>query len=37
MNPEIAILGSILLSKGQALDEINLVPEDFNDLKLGRV
>ncbi len=37
MNPEIAILGSILLSKGQALDELNLVPEDFNDLKLGRV
>ena len=37
MNPEIAIIGSILLSKGQALDELNLIPDDFNDLKLGRV
>jgi len=37
MNPETAIIGSILLSKGQALDELNLTPEDFNDHKLGRV
>lgn len=36
-NPETAIIGSILLSKGQALDELNLTPEDFNDLKLAKV
>lgn len=37
MNPETAIIGSVLLTKGQALDELNLTPEDFNDLKLARV
>jgi replicative DNA helicase len=37
MNPETAILGSILLSQGQALDELTLEPDDFNDLRLGRV
>lgn len=36
MNPEKAILGSILLSQGNALDELTLAPDDFNDLKLGR-
>lgn len=36
MNPEIAILGSILLTQGQALDSINTSPDDFSDLSLGR-
>jgi len=37
MNPETAIIGSILLSQGQALDELTLDSNEFNDLKLGRV
>ena len=36
-NPETAIIGSILLTNGQALDELNLTSDDFNDMKLGRV
>ena len=36
MNPEKAILGSILLSQGNALDELTITADDFNDLKLGR-
>jgi replicative DNA helicase len=36
MNPELAVLGSILLSEGKALDEITIEPDDFNDLKLSR-
>jgi replicative DNA helicase len=37
MNPEAAVIGSILLSSGEALDQINLSPEDFNNPKLSRV
>jgi replicative DNA helicase len=36
MNPEAAILGSIILSQGKAIDELNLSPDEFNDPKLGR-
>lgn len=36
-NPETAVIGSILMSKGKALEELNLTSADFNDLKLGRV
>lgn len=36
MNPETAILGSILLSEGKALDELTLTPDEFNDPKLAR-
>ena len=37
MNPEAAIIGGILLSQGQALDELTLSPDEFNDPKLGKV
>lgn len=37
MNPETAIIGGILLSQGQALDDITLTPDEFNDPKLSRV
>ena len=37
MNPEAAVIGSILLSSGQALDQINLNIDDFNDPRLARV
>lgn len=37
MNPETAVIGSIILSEGTALDELTLEPSDFNDPKLGRV
>lgn len=37
MNPETAIIGGILLSQGQALDELTLTPDEFNDPKLSRV
>jgi replicative DNA helicase len=37
MNPEAAVIGSVLLSEGKALDEINLTPDDFNDPRLSRV
>ena len=37
MNPEKAILGSILLTQGNALDQLTINADDFNDLKLGRV
>ena len=36
-HPEQAVLGSILLTGGRALDEINLTPEDFYDPRLGGV
>jgi replicative DNA helicase len=37
MNPEIAVIGAVLLSNGQALDEVNLAPSEFNDPKLAKV
>lgn len=37
MNPETAVLGSILLSSGEALDVVSLQPEDFSNLKFSRV
>lgn len=37
MNPETAVIGSIILSQGQAIDEINLTPDEFNDPKLAKV
>lgn len=37
MNPETAVIGSILLSQGKALDELTLRPDEFNSPKLGRV
>lgn len=37
MNPETAVIGSILLSAGQALDTITLEPEDFSNPKLSKV
>ena len=37
MNPEIAVLGAVLLSNGQALDDVNLTPAEFNDPKLAKV
>jgi replicative DNA helicase len=37
MNPETAIIGSIILSQGTALDELTIEPSDFNDPKLARV
>lgn len=37
MNPEAAVIGSILLSSGEALDQINLNPEDFLNPQLSRV
>lgn len=37
MNPETAIIGSILLSQGKAIDDLNLTPDEFNDPKLGSV
>jgi|TARA_R110000744_G_scaffold32469_4_gene75986 replicative DNA helicase len=37
LNPEKAILGSILLTHGNALDELTINADDFNDLRLGRV
>lgn len=37
MNPETAVIGGILLSQGQALDELNLTSDEFNDPRIGRV
>lgn len=37
INPETAIIGSIILSQGRALDELTISPDEFNDLKLGRI
>ena len=37
MNPETAIIGSILLSEGRALDELTLRADEFNDPKLARL
>ena len=37
MNPETAVIGSIILSQGTALDELTLEPAEFNNPKLGRV
>lgn len=37
INTQIAVLGSILVGGNKILDDINLVPSDFQDLKLGRV
>jgi len=37
VNPETAIIGSILLTQGQALDELTLSPEEFNDPRISRV
>ena len=37
MNPETAIIGSIILSQGKALDMLTISPDEFNDLKLGRI
>jgi replicative DNA helicase len=36
MNPETAVIGSILLSNGEALDEITLSPDEFNDPRLAK-
>lgn len=37
MNPEAAIIGSILLTQGQALDQLTLLPDEFNNPKLAKV
>lgn len=37
MNPEAAIIGGVLLSQGQALDELTLSPDEFNDPHLAKV
>lgn len=37
MNAEAAIIGSILLSQGDALDEINITPDEFHDPHLAKV
>ncbi len=37
MNAEAAIIGSILLSQGDALDEINITSDEFHSAKLGKV
>lgn len=37
MNPETAIIGSILLSEGKALDELTLRPDEFNDPVIARL
>lgn len=36
MNPETAVIGSIILSNGQALDELTLLPDEFNDPRLAK-
>lgn len=36
MNPETAVIGSILLSNGEALDELTLSPDEFSDPRLAR-
>ena len=37
MNAEAAIIGSIILSQGQALDQINLDPNEFNEPKFSKI
>jgi replicative DNA helicase len=37
VNPETAIIGSIILSHGKAIDELTLTADEFNDPKLARV
>lgn len=37
MNPEIAVIGSVILSQGKALDQITINPDQFNEPKLARV
>lgn len=37
MNPETAIIGSILLSSGKALDELTLRADEFNDPKIAHL
>lgn len=34
---ERAVIGGILISNGKVLDDITLQPDDFNEIKLGRV
>lgn len=37
MNPEAAIIGSIILSQGQALDQVSLEPGEFNEPKFAKI
>lgn len=37
MNPEAAVIGSVLLTNGKVLDELSLTESEFNDPRLARV